>query len=267
MFTKLVSSLIIPFFLLSSSTEDFFSSFDILKFKDWEKLTTLGEKALEEKGNPKIHARLATSYFYLGRYEEMKKHVDQCLEHSLDEESNDLLVQTLYLLSAYHRSQSSYTEARNVIEKALHKVRSLDNSVLLAKVLYNAGAAEEEDPKGNLDLAKQYFEEALTLHDPHSNDCHRVLLHLGKVHLLKNAPSVTTTILSKLSNEKLFPRTQAHFFSLSAQLALAKGNKEEATLFIDKGLALAEQLHMTTDIKRLKMLREQIHFSPNDLAQ
>lgn len=256
MFTKLFGFLFIFSYLFAALNEDFYQSFEVNKEKDWEMVIKLGEKALKERSDPKIHARLASSYFYLGRYDEMKKHIDHCLEESLDVDSEELLVRSLYLLSAYHRSQDSYEEARRVIDKALNKARKIKNNPLLAKVLFNTGAAEADDPKGNLDYAKLCYEEALTLVDPHADDTHRLLLRLGRVYLLQNSLQAASSIITQLSKENLVPRTKVHFYNLALQIAQAKNNPEEEANYYNRGITLATQLKMNRDIIRFKSLKE-----------
>lgn len=257
MFTKLLCFLCLISSLFGSYTEKFNQCFDVLKRKDWETVIDLGEKALHEQNDPRVHARLASCYFYLSRYDKMKEHIDLCLEQSLDDDSEELLIRSLYLLSAYYRSQEEFPEARRVIAKALSKARRLDNKPLLSKVLFNAGAADSDDPQGNLEYAKVCLEEGLTLLDPNTDDAHRVLIRLGRVYLLTKCTQAATLIVSKLSEETLVPRTQVHFYTFAAKVAQAKNNHEELAKYLSLGIDLAKQLKMQRDVERLESIKEE----------
>lgn len=257
MFIRILCFLLISLSLFGSYTSEFYHSFDQKKSEQWPSLLEIGEKALEEHSDPKIHARLASLYFYLGKYEEMKKHIDACITESLDDESQELLIRSLYLLSAYHRINKNYASAQHVIQKALTKARAYNQPCLLAKVLFNAGAAEADDPKGDCELAQKYYEEALTYFSPDSDDAHRVLIRLGRIYFLKKEFYKLNPLLSNLSQTNLSPRTCVHFYYLSAQVALAKGMIEEAEKWIEKGLHLAKKMDMTKDYERLESLKEE----------
>ncbi|MCB1067331.1 MAG: hypothetical protein KDK56_04010, partial [Simkania sp.] len=60
------------FWTIFIQAHEFFDRFDQLKVENWEELCRKKEKALEEDLLPEeaaqIHARLASSYFYLGDY-------------------------------------------------------------------------------------------------------------------------------------------------------------------------------------------------------
>ena len=255
MYIRIILALLFSISLFASHTLDFFHSFDTLKSENWKSLIDIGEKALKEKPDPKIHARLASTYFYLGKYEEMKSHIDACFFESLDEESDELLIRSLYLLSAYHRVNKNYSCAKQVIKKALTKARAHNQLNLLSKVLFNAGAVETDDPKGKVDLAQKYYEEALSYLTPDSDDAHRVQIRLGKVYLLKKEFYKLPALLSTLSKATLTTRTRVHFYYLSAQVALAKGALQEADRWIEQGLNLAKQLEMTQDYQRFESLK------------
>lgn len=256
MFTKLVCFLCISSTLLASYTEEFNQSFTTLRKNDWNRVIELGKKALEENPDPKIHARLASSYFYLGKYQDMKKHIDLCLEESLDADSEELLIRSLYLLSAYHRSQGAFAEARSVSKKALSKARQLNNIYLIIKSLFNAGAAEQDDPHGNYEQAKDYFEEAIALSEPHDIMTHRVLIRLGRAYLNTNCLQGSVAIIEKLSKEKLSPRNHVHYRALVARVAYAKQNHTEAAKELDLALQEARTLKMERDVKRIETLKQ-----------
>lgn len=256
MFTKIVCFLSLSFSLLATHTEEFYQSFATLRKNNWEKVIELGKKALEEHSDPKIHARLASSYFYLGNYQAMKNHIDLCLEETLDADSEELLIRTLYLLSAYHRSQESYNEARSVSLKALAKARRLNNKNLIIKTLFNAGAAEQDDPQGNPDQGKKYFEEAIALADTCDLMAHRILIRLGRAYLQTNSLHGSASIVEKLSKEPLSPRNQVHYRILAARVAHAKNDKKEVASQLDQALHEASTLKMEKDIEKIQTLKQ-----------
>ncbi len=256
MFIRILAFLSISLVLFGSYTSEFYDCFEQKKAKEWHSLVEIGEKALQEQSDAKIHARLASLYFYLGKYEAMKTHIDACMIESLDAASEELVVRSLYLLSAYHRINQHYTSAQQVIQKALTKARALNQPCLLAKVLFNAGAAEADHPQGDIDLAQKYYEEALTYFSPDSDDAHRLLIRLGRIYFLKKEFYKLNPLLSNLSQANLAPRTRVHFYSLSAQVALANDAIEEGEKWIEKGLQLAKKMEMRKDYERLELLKE-----------
>jgi tetratricopeptide (TPR) repeat protein len=256
MFTRLISLLCISSSLLGTYTQEFEESFTTLRKNDWARVIELGHKALEEGSDPKIHARLASSYFYLGNYQAMKKHIDLCLEESLDADSEGILIRALYLLSAYHRGQKSFGEARAVSLKALSKARQIDNNYLIIKSLFNAGAAEQDDPAGNHEQAKEYLEEAISLSNPHDIMTHRILIRLGRAYLGTNCLQGSVAIVEKLSKETLSPRNTVHFRILAARVAHTKQDKSEVTKQLDLALQEAHTLKMEKDIERIEALKQ-----------
>lgn len=246
------------FWISLVQANEFFDRFDELKVENWEVLCCLGEKALEENLLPEeaaqIHARLASSYFYLGNYDAMKKHAIACQSIALDQSSQLYLIHSLYLLSAYYRGQKEFQEAQSTIEKALQLITDEIPPCLKAKVFFNAGAALADNPNGNPHQALTYYEKALALLDSNSNDAYRTQIRIAKTYLLVGQNSQAWQILLPLFEETLEPKTNVHLLYVTAQLHLLEGNRQAALRLIQQALPLAEQLQMNVDIGRLKNL-------------
>lgn len=246
------------FWTIFIQAHEFFDRFDQLKVENWEELCRVGEKALEEDLLPEeaaqIHARLASSYFYLGDYEAMKKHTLACQSLALDHDSQPYLIRSLYLLSAYYRGQKQFLVAQSTIQEALKLLTEEIDPCLKAKVFFNAGAAWADDPNGNPHQALAYYKNALALFESHSDDAYRTQIRLAKVYLLLGQNKQAWKIIFPLLEQTLEPKTTVHLLYVSAQLHLLEGNQVEALRLIEQALPLAEQLQMKVDVERLKTL-------------
>lgn len=85
------------------------------------------------------------------------------------------------------------------------KAKRLNHTHLTIKALFNAGAAEQDDPHGDYEQAKNYFEAAVSLSNPHDIMTHRVLIRLERAYLSTNCLQDSVAILEKLSKEQLSP--------------------------------------------------------------
>lgn len=256
------------FFLVNTSANasEFFDQFDLLKPQDWPTVCDLGEKALQDEflSDPEkaqVHARLASSYFYLGDYESMIRHIQECRSIALDISSKKYLVRSLYLLSAYYRGNLLFKEAKATISEAIGLIESDVEDCLKAKVFFNAGAAHADDPCGNLFQAIDYYQKAINLLDSTSNDAYRTQIRMAKCWLvLKNYKEAWETLFP-LFQVNLELRTYIHLQYVSAQVNVAQGEWETALTQISHALKSAEKLQMKVDIERLIKLKKEIQKS------
>jgi len=252
------------FFLTNASASEFFDQFDHLKSEEWSLVCSLGENALQDEAlsaveMAQVHARLASSYFYLGDYESMKGHAHACQSIALDASSKQYLVRSLYLLSAYYRGNLLFSDAKGVISEALELTESDIEDCLKAKVFFNAGAAYADDPDGDPYQAIEYYQKALTLLDPISDDAYRTMIRMAKGWILLEKYEQAGETLSPLFQIDLEPRTSVHLQYVSAQINIAQNKRETALKQIDEALRCAEKLKMTVDIERLNKLKEELN--------
>jgi len=257
---RFLYSLLLLFFTYAHANE-FSTQFDQLKSQDWSLLCQLGEKALiEEKltdlDMAQIHARLASSYFYLGEYDSMKTHIIACEKFALDLSSKQYLLRSLYLLSAYYRGKELFVEAQAAIEKALELINDGVDDCLKAKIYFNAGAAYADDPTCDPLQAISFYQKALTLFEQASSDAYRTQIRLAKSWLLLSNYEEAWTALTPLYQVDLEPRVSVHLLYVTAQLEMAQGNFDLALVRIEEALPLAKQLKMSRDIERLQQLRD-----------
>ncbi len=69
-------------------------------------------------------------------------------------------------------------------------IEKYSTTTLLGKIYFNMGAAESDNPQGNLEKAAKYYTDALAnFHRGASNDdIVRATVRLAKVRLLQNQP-------------------------------------------------------------------------------
>lgn len=244
------------FFIASAYSGEFFDQFDRLKSQDWPVVCDLGEKALQDDSLPnlekaQIHARLASSYFYLGDYESMVRHVQECRSIALDLSSKQYLARALYLLSAYYRGNLLFEDARATISEAIELTESDIEDCLKAKVFFNAGAAHADDPFGDVFQAIYYYQKAINLFGEASDDAYRTQIRMAKCWLVLKNYREAWDRLSPLFQVDLKPRTHVHLQYISAQVNVAQGEWETALIRISHALEKAEKLQMKVDIERL----------------
>jgi tetratricopeptide (TPR) repeat protein len=220
--------------------DTYFSKVEELKLnEDFKQLVLLGELALTDKKATftevaKIHAQLASSYFYLGEHELCLEHANKCqlISEYLDEPN--FLIRSLYLLSAHKRTEANlcsdieeqrelFQESKSLIHKAIKYFNRCDCDFLKAKVLFNGGAAYSDDTNGDLEVAIRWYQEAadLFLSLEEHNDYYRTLIRLGKVWLLQHKYDDLTELLNKVDALKLPKKTKVHYQYLEAQYYIA----------------------------------------------
>lgn len=257
--------------------DTYFSKVEELKLnEDFKQLVLLGELALGDKKATftevaKIHAQLASSYFYLGEHELSLEHANKCQLISEYLDDPNFLIRSLYLLSAHKRTEASlstelekqrelFQESKSLIHKAIKYFNRCDCNFLKAKVLFNGGAAYSDDPNGDLEIAIQWYQEAISLFlslNEH-NDYYRTLIRLGKVWLVQKKYEDLKELLNKIDVSTLPKKTKVHYQYLEAQYYIAINKYLLANAIIFDALESATDLGMKTEINRLNTLLKQI---------
>jgi len=246
------------------------------KEKRWQEIVAEGEKIaafFREKGEYEkeffLTDELVTHYFRLGEFaracEKSKRlgELAEILNH------NKAIVDSLYKLSgairglageAKEKSQEKllFAEAKRYGELALDRCRKdcPNEYSLLGRVLFNTGAANSDDPDGNVAKALSYYKEALEVFKAHPDEDYaiRTEIRLGKAYLLLGQTGNASQIVEKLKKESLEPRTYMHLMYLEAQVAMKEGKKSKAIEVAERGKALALNLTAKADRKRFEEL-------------
>jgi len=267
----------LPAFLFSSAVDEYFKKTpELKKLESWRKITTLGQKALADesatdKERALIHAELASNHYYLGEYEEVEVHALGCLALAKALPKPDLLVRSLYLLSADQRALGQqaddplvagkhFIESMQWIEKALDFIPLVKSRFIRAKVFFNAGAIYTDSRSGDLEKAVPYYEKALALFKElnHQDDYNRSAIRLGKTYLKLGVLSKVEAILVEIEPLIGMERTLANFYLLNAEFFIKKENRQKAKSTIEKALTITKKLEMTTETKTLETLLENL---------
>jgi len=248
--------LLLPFLSFFSLQGSYFETFAQLREKEaWAEIAILGEESL--RGNPsseeaaRIHGHLASSYFYLGQFAPAERHARACYETACRLRNPDEQAHGLYLLSATARARGEFAVAKAIAHLAL----PLAAGETRAKALFNLGAAEAEDPQGDLAAAEAAYREAASLFEC-GEDRARCNIRLGKIHLLRgdlsSARALIESTLSTIQNERI----RMHATYLVAQIEKGEGNLERAKESGEKALAAAMRLGAKKDAERIRSFLE-----------
>gem|GEM_PF-2063703 len=236
----------------SPASDAYFEAFPDLSAKErWEQIVLMGEEALSADLSPsesaKIHGQIASSYFYLGQFRNTERHAQALLE--LDRQS----VHGMYLLSAAARAIGEFARAKELATEAL----PLSSGETRAKVCFNLGAAEMEDPQGNLVKGSEALEEALSLFSCPA-DRARSAIRLGKIALMQGDSSLARARLAQAEPGIASERIRMQALYLSAQIERADGNGDRAKNAAEEALGIAEKLGAKADAKRIIALVESL---------
>lgn len=245
---------------------DFDSEFkELSKASKWPEIIQLGEETLKNPELSKtdcatIHVRLASSYFYLGsttNYEKAKQHAEN--GHAIAEaaQAPDLIVRSLYLLSATNRALKDFVLARIQIEKAdnAFKAHKLEDQVLLGKIYFNWGAAEGDDPKKpNIQLERDKYLKALECYKStkSTDDIFRVTIRLINNAVKSKDVEFAHNMLLEIQPEMLNPeqRSAGHYYLALSRANLLKGKINDARDNAEKAVSIAERLQASVDLER-----------------
>lgn len=244
-----------------ASLDEYFATFPILRDEEkWEQLISLGEQALEATPTDlqaaKIYGQLASSYFYRGEFGAAESRAKACYETAARSGLLEEQVHGMYLLSATARARGEFSAAKAIALLAL----PLASGEMRAKVLFNLGAAEGDDPHGNWNAAEAAYIEAASLFEC-ALDRQRCAIRLGKIYLLRgeigSARSLIEHILPEIRNQ----RAGIHASYLAAQVEKADGNDEKAKEIGVAALEAARRLNAQKDAERIAAFLEELEQS------
>lgn len=247
------------------------------KSEDWEKIIELGEQTLiEEKGELSLNQQFAiadqlvSTYFRLGDFDNAKKHAESLIHLGAALNQPELVATSLYKFSAAIRGEASnttnpelqqqlFSDARNTANQAL-EICPADRA-LKAKILFNAGAALCDDPKGNYLKGIAMYEEAVDHFTAVKDEDYRqrTMLRLGKAYLLAGQLSKSHQIVQAFDDLQPEERTKMHMLYLKAQVLIAEKLNEQAEEAALKGKEIAVRLHAKADIQRFDRLIDENH--------
>ena len=149
------------------------------------------------------------------------------------------------------RARGEFSTAKAIAHLAL----PLSNGEMKGKVLFNLGAAEAEDPQGDLGAAEAAFKEAIELFSCEL-DRQRCAIRLGKIYLLRGAIGSTRSLLEEIVPQIQNERIGMHASYLAAQMEKAEGNREKAKEIAQGALESARKLGAKKDAERIEKLLE-----------
>jgi phosphatidylethanolamine-binding protein (PEBP) family uncharacterized protein len=250
------------------------------KEERWQEIVTEGEKVaayFREKGEYQnefyLIDELVAHYFRLGEFAKACEKSKRMGELATLLKRDSAIVDSLYKLSGAIRGLAGeakektqerllFAEARRYGELALEHCRKNcpEEYTLLARVLFNAGAANSDDPEGNVEKALSYYKDALEIFNVHPDGDYsrRTEIRLGKAYLLLGQIENARQVVDKLRLGPFEPRTFMHWMYLEAQVAMKEGKNKEAIEVAEKGKALALNLNAKADKKRFEDLLKEL---------
>jgi 8-oxo-dGTP diphosphatase len=262
---------------VASAMDTYFKNFETLaKTENWPEIISQGASALTEakalgkkEEEAKICAQLASTAFYQGDYLKALEYANCC--HQLSEQFQDcsLLVRALYLQSAVHRAlarttnckiseQLLYSHAIKIAQEALrvYEENGLDNPNLKGKIYFNLGAAEADNPRGDLSQASiHYFRAWGCFQSAHAiDDVIATQIRLGKVYLLQEEPATVEQIIREVRSYASSERLNMQIDSLESQLKFAIGDDLSAIEIAKIGMDRAEKLGAKEDLRHFSLL-------------
>jgi tetratricopeptide (TPR) repeat protein len=244
-----------------ASLNEYFAAFPILRDEEnWEQIISLGEQALKSTPTDlqaaKIYGQLASSYFYRGEFGAAESHAKACYETAARSGFQEEQVHGMYLLSATARARGEFSAAKAIALLAL----PLASGEMRAKVLFNLGAAEGDDPHGNLNAAEAAYTEAASLFEC-ALDRQRCAIRLGKIYLLRGEIGSARSLIEHTLPEIRNQRVGIHASYLAAQVEKADGNDEKAKEIGAAALEAARRLNAQKDAERIAAFLEELEQS------
>ncbi len=223
-----------------------------------EGIVALQNQALSFDEQSQIHKILASQYFFIGEFHQVKIHTDQLKKIGLTNKDNDILIKAYYLESAFYRSQKQYKKAMQSIVDAEKLIKKNTSNYLKNKVYYNAGAALMDNPQGDHALARKYYRKILDHPEPSSEINQRARIRLAKIYIDANTPKEAAALLAPLEKLELKPRIRIHYLQALAQVQAKQGKANPSLKSLDSALKIAKLYNLKTDIERLNNYRKRI---------
>ncbi len=260
-----------------SAADRYFSQLEALKKEEnWKEIVRLGEEALKTGTHAipltkdqafSITDQLVSTYFRLGDFVKAKTHAECLLSLGSNLKNPELVADSLYKFSAALRGEAGsledpeeqrqrFQEARKFVYQALDlcKASCSMNYALKARILFNAGAAECDDPQGDRAHGIFLYQDALKLFVELREEDYRqrTLLRLGKAYLLQGEIAHSRQVLQEFQTLQPEPRTKMHFYYLQAQVLRREGFPSAALQTARDGMAIAVQLQAKADMQRFE---------------
>lgn len=261
--------------------QSYFQNFEELKQQEkWDEIILQGEEALgtvkaqgREFDEAKICAHLTSTAFYKGDLQQAILYSKQCRILSEKLKKPLLLIRALYLESACYRTlaakQKTDNEQQNyyatAVELTLGAIKIYAENEfacdeLKGKIYFNLGAANADNPKGNLHSASRNYLTALECYKNCSadQDILRTKLRLGKVYLLLKNYDAARASISEIRLLSKSARIGMHTDYLEAQLLLEEAEVNKCMEIAKRGLDAANALGAKEDAVRFIELIKQV---------
>ncbi|MBJ7449146.1 MAG: hypothetical protein JHC93_02170 [Parachlamydiales bacterium] len=228
----------------------------------------------------RIRQQMSLAYYCLGDYTQALEMAQKSFElaNSLDDNRGKVksLYLTSYALRAYAGQESDQNKQRSLYKAAkVYAVNALVNcegrqkeeEILKAKALYSLGAVEAEDKfEGNAQTAKTALKAAKHIYEKYAMQdyCQRTTIRLAKLSLQEGKIDKAQSYLSKVMPTVSRNRTRLQGEFLQAQIALAMGNRENATSIALHAQQVAQKLHAKVEEGRIQSLITHIDNEEND---
>jgi len=257
-----------------SATKQFLAQLESLKTKNqWAQIVSLGEKAYEEciaqgdSGQAFLIAdQLISTYFRLGEFQRARFYGDKLVQLAEKVDTPIFAVNAIYKLSSVLRGMANeaplleqkelFKESRKLMQKALQMLneKCFKEQALAARVYFNTGAVEADDPLGDLEVAEDFLTRAqrLFLSFGETDYHQRTSIRLGKVFLLQGKVPQARSIINGLKTETLEKRTEMHLLYLDAQVLWEEGKLKDSLSVALKGSAIAYLLGARADAVRFE---------------
>lgn len=224
------------------------------------KALTAAEKDKNTDWQRSLLLSMASSYFYLGDY-------DQCLELANRAEvlSDSKVhwrqrVEALYMRSAVARVKQQ-NHSVSLAEQALDMLdqHREHTTFLKGKVLYNLGAALTDGATIDLERASKVLTEAEKIFRKESSryDLVRTVIRLARVEYLKGHYESALTTLNSMQYKLGTPRSRMLFYQQRARVLQALKHWDRAGMDIERARDLAQILGAKADMERISQLQQQ----------
>ncbi|CAK8162396.1 exported hypothetical protein [Candidatus Xenohaliotis californiensis] len=250
----------------------------------WQSIADISHKILLDNNldhfsKSLVLNRLASSYFYLGDYENVLNSSMKALYHAKKSASNVSQIRSLYLLSAAHRALATKKSFSNHKKKSLqfinHALVLLDkqqpiqdcNFFIAGKVYFNAGALYQDILQNNK-KAIWYYEQALTMFNHSSDDYYRTAIRYIRCLLESGEHNIAKIKMNQFSTN-LCTKTGIHHRILKVRVYSKLGEFDKAYKIATEALEQAKVKSMVREIDMLDILIQEItatQFINNNLS-
>ena len=233
----------------------------------WRSHIYWGQKALATAEKDKkvdwqrsLLLSMASSYFYLGDYDQCQDLASRAEALSDDKEHWRQLVEALYIRSAVARVKQQDNSV-SLVELALKMLdqHNEHRTFLRGKVLYNLGATLTDGVIIDLERAHTVLTgaEGIFRKEGSRYDLVRTVIRLARVDYLKGHYESALATLNSVQFKLGTPRSRMLFYQQRAKVQLALKHWDKAEKDIEKARDLAQALDAKVDLDRISQLQEQ----------